>query len=727
MDRAKASSPGLISSLEAMINTSVSAALDRRLGPASDPLSVQVDAVVTSELDRRFGLAGVDLDSHIEVSVARAVGQRFGPLGSAVNAQIVFGALQPSVQDSTLPRHTIVPQTAAKAPSSKAGDHIPLQDLPFVNELATAQLKRSNDNDGGQTINKMAIDLDSAPLQERYIDAVGARDVEQQDEMKTFKTQVVKVNPLGLRIKESQIVKAHAREDVLSAHSSLPTAKMPQPIRMIIDTDVQHLEASTIKRENSGEQVSTAALIRPYGNPKKYRSNYPRHMFAQGKALDYADRVMESSPDDSIEDNESLFVETEDTAQATSLFPKHRIADNIENIISPHIIDEHPESLSEKSYNTAEDGITISEMITPHSDGPSQLSKAKMVNTSEVKKANLYAPRKIDAPADGRPLSGTLSPPPRSHPRPNFAIVVSSSPTGNNVLLEEQREKFSRGLGGAPSQKTPHLEEASKASALRKRSRPVDSGQTSNTKAKERLFVEQGGIFEVRDKVEKRGVNKLEIAAEAVAESDESEAPRKRKRVKIIPPGYTEGPSIRFLKVFSQFGTRAKNRGYPRVVDLESFTNDSNKQSFTMADIVATILWNYEPQSLRAFLDIENNPSFSFIRKEGDKKKRDFAIERKQEPFGTKAIVRRFYCFLRMLRLTKSSRSATILGAQVFSGTSTTSTPLERVDVGIRFGTTRLVLCVPPWVRKRSRKQQWSSVATCFNKKSGFRMPEWRS
>ncbi len=454
MDRAKAPSPGLMSSLEAMIDKSVSAALDRRLGPARDPLSVQVDAAIASALDRRLGLAGVDLDSHIEVSVARPVGRKFGPHGSVVDAQVVFGARQP------------------------------LQDLPLEDELATAQLGHSDDSNRGYAINKV-----------------------------------------------------HAKKEVLSVHSSLPTAKMPQPHEMIIDTNFRRLEASTIKRESSGEQLSAAALIRPYyRNPEKRRSNYLKHVSAQGKALDYIHRVAESSPDDSDEDNESFFVETEDTDQAIRLSPKHRTAGRIEKILTLHRMDEHPESLSGESYNTAEDGVTISDIITPDNDGPSQLSTAKMVNTSEIKEATLFAPRKIDAPADGISLSGTPSPPPRSLPRSNFAIVVNSSPEGNNVL------NFSRGLGGASSHETPHLEEASRASTLQKGSRPVDSGQTSSTKAKERLFVEQGGIFEVRDKVEKRGVNRLEIAAEAVAESDESETPRKRKRAKIVPPGYAEGP-----------------------------------------------------------------------------------------------------------------------------------------------------------------------------------------
>ncbi len=96
MDGANTPMSGLLSSLEAMIDVSVSAALDRRLGPARDSLSVQIDAAVTSALDRRLGPAGVDLGNRIEVSVARAIRQRFGPLGSAISAHIILGVPQPS-------------------------------------------------------------------------------------------------------------------------------------------------------------------------------------------------------------------------------------------------------------------------------------------------------------------------------------------------------------------------------------------------------------------------------------------------------------------------------------------------------------------------------------------------------------------------------------------------------------------------------------------------------
>lgn len=314
MDGAITPMSGLLSSLEAMIDVTVSAALDRRLGPARDPLSVQVDAAVTSALDRRLGPAGVDLDNRIEVSVARAVRQRFGPLGSAISAHIILGVPQPS---------------------------------------------------------KMA----------------------------------------------------------------------------------------------NGE---------------------------------------------------------------------------------------------------------VSEFIP-------------------------WTQREIDGSGSGRPLSGSTSPPPKSFPQLDFAVMVGSNTGDNSVTMKEQNKSLSRELEEASSQTLPCLPKASRANALRKSPTPTESGQTASTETEtetEKLpFVEQGRITEAPSKIDKRKASRLESAAGPLAENDENKVPQKRKRAKVNPPGYAEGPSIKFLKVCRQLTSMTKGgRGYPRVVDLESFTKHSNKQNFTMADIVATIL-----------------------------------------------------------------------------------------------------------------------------------------
>ena len=136
---------------------------------------------------------------------------------------------------------------------------------------------------------------------------------------------------------------------------------------------------------------------------------------------------------------------------------------------------------------------------------------------------------------------------------------------------------------------------------------------------------------------QKDEANKADDRGETESSSSEDniEKPkRKRAKVKLDPPGYTQGPSLKFRRVSPKLTACAKNRGYPRVIDLKNFTESSNKQNLTMADVVATVLFNYDPLSLYAFTDMDNYPTFHFIRKESNRKLRNFAIERCRESYG---------------------------------------------------------------------------------------------
>ena len=124
------------------------------------------------------------------------------------------------------------------------------------------------------------------------------------------------------------------------------------------------------------------------------------------------------------------------------------------------------------------------------------------------------------------------------------------------------------------------------------------------------------------------------LSEEEKEESGIEEPKRKRPKVKLDPPGYTNGPSIRFRRVSPQLTACAKSRGFPRVIDLKSFDEASNKQNLTMADVVATVLFNYDPLSFYAFMDMDSYPTFSFVRKEYDRRARDFVIERRRESYG---------------------------------------------------------------------------------------------
>lgn len=79
-----------------------------------------------------------------------------------------------------------------------------------------------------------------------------------------------------------------------------------------------------------------------------------------------------------------------------------------------------------------------------------------------------------------------------------------------------------------------------------------------------------------------------------------------------------------------------------------------------------------------------------------------------------------------ILGLTQPRRSATMLEAQAIGGTKFTSISSKQVDGGIQ-SDTRSVPFLPSLVSKRSKKQQWHSVATCSNERSGFRETGRRS
>ena len=117
-------------------------------------------------------------------------------------------------------------------------------------------------------------------------------------------------------------------------------------------------------------------------------------------------------------------------------------------------------------------------------------------------------------------------------------------------------------------------------------------------------------------------------------ESEKEKPKKKRQKVKLDPLGYTNGPAIKFRRISPKLTACAKSRGFPRVIELNDFSEASNKANLTMADVVATVLFEYDPTSLAAFIDKDNYPTFHFIRRESDRKARNFVIERRRESYG---------------------------------------------------------------------------------------------
>ncbi|KAL9638625.1 MAG: hypothetical protein Q9164_001432 [Protoblastenia rupestris] len=106
-------------------------------------------------------------------------------------------------------------------------------------------------------------------------------------------------------------------------------------------------------------------------------------------------------------------------------------------------------------------------------------------------------------------------------------------------------------------------------------------------------------------------------------------SPKKPKKKK-DPSGFSDGPPMKFAQVTPRLPA-SRGRGYPRIVDLEVFDKSTDKQMLTMADIVATILWNHSKTAFDKFLAVNIRPNFSFIRREKNGKDKNFVIQRKWE------------------------------------------------------------------------------------------------
>lgn len=56
--------------------------------------------------------------------------------------------------------------------------------------------------------------------------------------------------------------------------------------------------------------------------------------------------------------------------------------------------------------------------------------------------------------------------------------------------------------------------------------------------------------------------------------------------------------------------------GRPHLIDVEAYINSADQPVLAIADVVATILYNYSPMLLDRFLNVSNTLTFNFTRKE---------------------------------------------------------------------------------------------------------------
>ena len=63
-------------------------------------------------------------------------------------------------------------------------------------------------------------------------------------------------------------------------------------------------------------------------------------------------------------------------------------------------------------------------------------------------------------------------------------------------------------------------------------------------------------------------------------------------------------PNLVVLHSYPRLPARAPI-GFPHLVDLTSLSDDYPPSTMTIADLVVSILYNYRPEALTAFLDLE--------------------------------------------------------------------------------------------------------------------------
>ena len=170
MDPNTAPAPDFVASLEAMIQASSNAALDRRLGLATDSLDARIEAAVAAALDRRLGpevislgnrmtslveqrLANAveSLNDRVTSSVAVALEQRLGPAGGALRAQITFT----SAPFPALPSTTPNPENTRPLVQEQSADEVILTkqtgDTGATGKEQPAQKQNANVRETSQT------------------------------------------------------------------------------------------------------------------------------------------------------------------------------------------------------------------------------------------------------------------------------------------------------------------------------------------------------------------------------------------------------------------------------------------------------------------------------------------------------------------------------------------------------------------------------------------------
>ena len=134
--------------------------------------------------------------------------------------------------------------------------------------------------------------------------------------------------------------------------------------------------------------------------------------------------------------------------------------------------------------------------------------------------------------------------------------------------------------------------------------------------------VDQSGPSEIGTK---RSAKRNAGDGDSVA-SEDNPSPAKKTRIRKPPPGHATGADIKFsIQGAPRLSGAKKPCGKPRLINVDEFAPDTNMAHSNMQDVVATILWNHDPESIKGLLE-NDRPRYHYLVYDTEDRQKNFAV-----------------------------------------------------------------------------------------------------
>lgn len=94
-----------------------------------------------------------------------------------------------------------------------------------------------------------------------------------------------------------------------------------------------------------------------------------------------------------------------------------------------------------------------------------------------------------------------------------------------------------------------------------------------------------------------------------------------------LPADYPHLPALEYLDHFPALSAD-RPVGYPHLINMEKYKEEIQRQDLRVADAVVTVLYNWEPEALSAFLD-DGLEDFRFQVEDSNVYPHNFYVQRK--------------------------------------------------------------------------------------------------